>query len=143
MYLFDTDHLTILERRGPNANVLQTRLATLKPEELAVTIISYESYEERTRGWLQLIAQVKTPADELLAYRCLEKHIQTFSRLPVVGYDEAAIQAFQSLRQRYRRLGKMDLKIAAIAISLNAILLTRNLADFGQISELNATDWSQ
>lgn len=140
MYLFDTDHLTILERRGPNANVLQTRLATLKPEELAVTIISYE---EQTRGWLQLIAQVKTPADELLAYRRLEKHIQTFSRLPVVGYDEAAIQAFQSLRQRYRRLGKMDLKIAAIAISLNAILLTRNLADFGQISELNATDWSQ
>jgi tRNA(fMet)-specific endonuclease VapC len=115
-------------------------LATLKPEELAVTIISYE---EQTRGWLQLIAQVKTSGDELLAYQRLEKHIQTFARLPVVGYNEKAIQQFQHLRQRYRRLGKMDLKIAAIAISLNATLLTRNLQDFGQISELNATDWSQ
>lgn len=140
MYLLDTDHLTILERRGPGASTLQARLSVLKPEELAVTIISYE---EQTRGWLQLIAQIKTPTDERLAYQRLEKHIRTFSRLPIVGYSEAAMQQFQSLRQRYRRLGKMDLKIAAIAISLNATLLTRNLADFGQISELKAIDWSQ
>jgi tRNA(fMet)-specific endonuclease VapC len=71
------------------------------------------------------------------------RYIQTFSRLPVVGYNETAIQQFQTLRQRYRRLGKMDLKIAAIAISLNATLLTRNLADFSQIAELKAQDWSQ
>jgi tRNA(fMet)-specific endonuclease VapC len=78
MYLLDTDHLTLLERRGPNANVLQTRLATLKPDELAVTIISYE---EQTRGWLQLIAQVKTQEDELLVYQRLEKHIADFKTI--------------------------------------------------------------
>lgn len=36
----------------------------------------------------------------------------------------------------------MDLKIAAIAIANNAILLTRNLKDFGQIEELQAEDWT-
>jgi tRNA(fMet)-specific endonuclease VapC len=36
----------------------------------------------------------------------------------------------------------MDLKIAAIAIANDAILLTRNLKDFGQIEELRAEDWT-
>lgn len=35
----------------------------------------------------------------------------------------------------------MDLKIAAIAIANKALLLTRNLRDFGQITELETEDW--
>jgi len=36
----------------------------------------------------------------------------------------------------------MDLKIAAIAISLQATLLTRNTSDFKQIAGLVVADWS-
>lgn len=36
----------------------------------------------------------------------------------------------------------MDLKIAAIAIAKKAILLTRNLSDFQNISNLKVEDWT-
>jgi predicted nucleic acid-binding protein len=35
----------------------------------------------------------------------------------------------------------MDLKIAAIVWSRDAILLSRNLGDFSQIRNLNVEDW--
>lgn len=36
----------------------------------------------------------------------------------------------------------MDLRIAAIAVSRNLVLLTRNVADFGKIAELRTEDWT-
>jgi tRNA(fMet)-specific endonuclease VapC len=36
----------------------------------------------------------------------------------------------------------MDLKIAAIALSHQATLLTHNLKDFGQIENLHVEDWT-
>jgi predicted nucleic acid-binding protein len=35
----------------------------------------------------------------------------------------------------------MDLKIAAIVLSRDAILLSRNLGDFSQIPNLHVADW--
>ncbi|MBO3458585.1 type II toxin-antitoxin system VapC family toxin [Aetokthonos hydrillicola Thurmond2011] len=139
MYLLDTDHLTILERGGNVAQRLRKRLSSLTTAEIGVTIITYE---EQTRGWLGYIAKTNSVEQQIIAYSKLEKHIATFSKITIVGFDDAAATIFKQYRANYPRLGTMDLKIAAIAISRSAILLTRNLSDFGKISNLQVEDWT-
>ena len=57
MYVFDTDHLSVLERRGAGAQRLFMRLANVNPNEVVATIISYE---EQMRGWLSYIKKAQT-----------------------------------------------------------------------------------
>jgi tRNA(fMet)-specific endonuclease VapC len=49
---------------------------------------------------------------------------------------------YETLRQTHRRAGKMDLRIAAIALSTNATLVTRNTQDFITISNLSLDNWA-
>ena len=48
---------------------------------------------------------------------------------------------FERLRQQRVRIGTMDLKIAAIALGYNALVLSDNLRDFQQVPGLHAEDW--
>ena len=139
MYLLDTDHITILDRGGQPAQQLLKKLAAITSSEVATTIITYE---EQMRGWLSYIAKANSIEVQVVAYRRLEKHLANYRTIPIVGFDEKAGQVFQELRVTYPRLGSMDLKIAAISMVNPAILLTRNLSDFGQIAGLRAEDWT-
>jgi tRNA(fMet)-specific endonuclease VapC len=40
------------------------------------------------------------------------------------------------------RIGTMDLRIAAIALTHGATLLSRNLVDFKRVPELEVEDWT-
>jgi tRNA(fMet)-specific endonuclease VapC len=139
MYLLDTDHLSILERGGGIAQRIISRLAILSPEDINVTVVTYE---EQTRGWLGYIAKARNLEEQIIAYRKLEMHIATFAKLKVIGFDSESAAIFKQLRAEYPRLGTMDLKIAAISISTGAILLTRNLSDFENIANLQVEDWT-
>jgi tRNA(fMet)-specific endonuclease VapC len=139
MYLLDTDHISILDRGGQPAQQLLKKLAAITSSEVATTIITYE---EQMRGWLSYIAKTSSIEVQVVAYRRLEKHLANYRTIPIVGFDEKAGQVFQELRVTYPRLGSMDVKIAAISMVNQAILLTRNLSDFGQIAGLRAEDWT-
>jgi tRNA(fMet)-specific endonuclease VapC len=139
MYVFDTDHLSILERRGAGAQSLLIRLANVNPNEVAATIISYE---EQMRGWLSYIKKAQIVQGQVVAYKQLNKQLTNYCAIPILEFDEPAAQEFQRLKKAYPRLGTMDLKIAAIALVNQAILLTRNSSDFGQIVGLRTEDWT-
>jgi tRNA(fMet)-specific endonuclease VapC len=64
------------------------------------------------------------------------------ARFQIVSFTEPAILRYEDLRATHRRLGKNDLRIAAIVLEANASLATRNLRDFRQIKGLRIEDWS-
>lgn len=61
----------------------------------------------------------------------------------MLDFDEPAAAQFGQLRRARIRLGSMDLKIAAIALSQEALLLSRNLRDFQRVPGLRVEDWTQ
>ena len=54
----------------------------------------------------------------------------------------AAATMFDDLATRRLRMGTMDVRIAAIAISRGLVLLTRNVGDFGEVTELQTENWT-
>jgi tRNA(fMet)-specific endonuclease VapC len=140
MYILDTDHLTILQRGGQTAENLRTRLATLDLNEQVVTTII--TYEEQTRGWLSYLTKTRSVSQQVIAYNELQKHLNHYLSIPVIGFDHESFLEFQKLRKIYKRLGTMDLKITAIARVNQATLLSRNLSDFEKISDLKVEDWT-
>ena len=139
MYILDTDHLSVLDRGRGNAQRLLQRLTSVNSIQVAVSIISYE---EQMRGWLSYLAKAQTIAQQVETYKQLKRQLANYCTIPVLEFDEQAAQEFQRLRKEYPRLGTMDLKIASIVLVNQAVLLTRNSADFGQISGLSIEDWT-
>lgn len=140
MVILDTDHMSVLERREqPAVDQLLRRLAEWPPSEVMTTVISYE---EQMRGWMAYISRARSMAQQITAYGRLLSHLENYRRIPVLGFDEAAATVFQRLRRRYRQMGTMDLKIAAIVLSREATLLSRNLSDFSQLPNLLVEDWT-
>src|SRR2546425_4361437 len=140
MVVLDTDHMSLLEWSGAQGSAtLRTRLATLQPAEVVTTIISYE---EQVRGWMAYIARTRSITQQVEAYRRLHRQLDNYCRIPVIAFDAPAAVRFQQLRRTRLRIGTMDVKIAAIVLSREATLLSRNLADFGQVPGLQVEDWT-
>ena len=139
MHLLDTDHISLISRDGLEGRNIVRRLATLPPGEITVSIVSYE---EQMRGWLAEIAANRLPEKQRAKYAKLERMLDYYCATPILPFDDPAITVFNDLGKQRLRVGTMDLKIAAIAIANNAVLLTRNLSDFGKILGLRVEDWS-
>jgi tRNA(fMet)-specific endonuclease VapC len=124
---------------SPEYRMLHKRELELDASDSLVTTIV--TYEEQTRGWLAYAAKSRQTAHQVAAYARLRKHLRTYLHFEVL--DEPAALEFDRLRSLKLRVGTADLKIAAIAISRRAILLSRNLSDFKRIADLRAGDWTK
>ena len=67
--------------------------------------------------------------------------MEFFAAWDVMPWTTAAADVLNDLRRQRVRIGTMDLKIASIALSLGAKLLSRNLRDFQQVPGLHVEDW--
>jgi tRNA(fMet)-specific endonuclease VapC len=140
MLILDTDHMSLLEWGAEESGILREHLADVAPDDVATTVISYE---EQMRGWMAYVARAKSMAQQLEAYRRLRRHLDNYRQVTVLDFDEAAAGEFQRLRRAGIRVGTMDLKIAAIVLSRNATLLSRNAVDFSKIPNLKFEDWTK
>ena len=139
MILLDTDHVNVLKYpQHPRFTSLTTQLNTSADQDIATTVITVE---EQMRGWLAWINRSDDVHRQVPAYQELLRLFVFFSRWHVVLFDEQAASVFQGLRAQRIRIGTMDLKIAAIALAHDALLLSANLRDFQQIPNLRVANW--
>jgi tRNA(fMet)-specific endonuclease VapC len=47
MYIFDTDHLSLIQRNGQEGKQIMRKLTTLGEIEVVVTVITYEEHVNR------------------------------------------------------------------------------------------------
>jgi len=135
-YILDSDHLS-LHQRGHET--LKNHLLKVSPEQIAITVISVE---ELIRGRFLQIHRANKPNERIKAYYWLSKTFNFLKDFKIIEYDSQAEFHFQTLLTQKLRVGTQDLKIAAIALSQNAIVVTHNRRDFGRIPSLKIEDWS-
>ncbi|HTU21056.1 MAG TPA: type II toxin-antitoxin system VapC family toxin [Gemmataceae bacterium] len=135
-FLFDTDHLTLYQNRHPQ---LRQRMVLQPPDAVGISAVTVE---ESLRGRLAALSQADSGPRRIVRYRLLLETLDLLISFPLVPYDQASENHFQHLRSMRLRVGTQDLKIAAIALANNVVLLTRNRRDFAQIPGLVLADWS-
>jgi tRNA(fMet)-specific endonuclease VapC len=137
--LLDTDHVSVLNRLGTApAEDLMARVQAATGERVTITIISVV---EQFRGWAAAINRAKDIAEEIRGYEGLSRFVELLRGLTVIPFDETAADVYASLRSRKLRIGRMDLKIASIALAKDALLLSANLRDFRKVPGLRVEDW--
>jgi tRNA(fMet)-specific endonuclease VapC len=139
MILLDTDHLTTLTNTRDFAHrALLERLEAAGLEGLSVPVVAAE---EQCRGWLAEIARQREADKQVRAYEQLAKLFDFLGNWEIARFDAAAANQFKALRKQLRRMGAQDLKIAAIAIANDALLLSANLRDFNEVPGLRVENW--
>ncbi|BAZ15498.1 hypothetical protein NIES4071_73700 [Calothrix sp. NIES-4071] len=136
LWILDTDHVSLLQRGHP---VVISKVAAVKSNDIAVTVVTIV---EQMYGRLDVIKKAKSKQELVKAYAFLS---DTFSRLcqsNILDFNEAAFDTYNELLKQKIRIGTQDLRIAAIALSVNATVVTRNRKDFEKVTDLKIVDWS-
>jgi tRNA(fMet)-specific endonuclease VapC len=136
LWILDTDHVSLFQSGHP---LVTQRVQSIDPNALAVTIFTVE---EQMYGRLNRIRRAKSPEDLSLAYVNLNRTLAYFQTIDVVDFDKAAADCYREIIAQKLRVGTQDLKIAAITLSRQAIVVTRNNRDFSKVPDLQIEDWS-
>jgi tRNA(fMet)-specific endonuclease VapC len=138
MILLDTDHLSVLTDRRAAGNAALVRRLERAEEPLAIPIVAVE---EQCKGWLARLNRTRNIHDQINSYERLAELFDFLAEWDIISLNEAAADLFAQLRRQKIRIGSQDLKIAAIAITRNALLLSANLRDFQKVPGLRVENW--
>lgn len=139
MIVIDSDHLSILQYpQSPQYEKLVAEMERSSDADFVTTAISLE---EQMRGWLAAINRARDVYSQLPYYTRLTGLVDFYRRWRVIPFQEAAADRFMALRKSRIRIGSMDLKIAAITLSNDALLLSANLRDFEKVPGLRVANW--
>lgn len=144
LWVLDTNQIRYFQ--NGNKNVIR-RIKEKKPEHLAITIITVE---EQMKGWLKEINDInkyqRNQPDKfkriLWAYDGLSQGIKFFKNIQVLDFTESAYDCYQELVKQKTGVATQDLRIAAITLSVDGVLVTSNRRDFEKIPNLKFEDWT-
>ena len=136
-YILDTDRVTLFQYNHPR---ISERARTIGSSKIFITTVTLE---QQLRGRLAGISRSATKPERLeIAYQNLRKTLLYFCSVNLLDFDNAAYNCDQSLLQQRIHIGTQDLRIAAIALANEFILVTRNHQDFSKVPNLCLTDWT-
>jgi tRNA(fMet)-specific endonuclease VapC len=140
MWILDTDHVSFILGGDQRVN---DRLDQVK-SSAAVTIITVQ---EVFNGWVGELNQPHANKETLLKkYRRFYLATELFRQVRIVEFDSAAYDRYVELLTQHETLRKkrlqQDMRIAAIALSIEATVATRNQRDFGLVPGLTIEDWT-
>lgn len=133
MHLLDTDIVSNLLKPVPSPTLI-TKLAATPPEQLFTSSITlgelvYGAYRSQARAatLLERIGRILVPYH------------------PMLPFDASAARRYGEVRAQLERQGtplaEADLRIAAIALARDLILVTGNIRHFQRVSGLTIENW--
>ncbi|MBO1350302.1 MAG: type II toxin-antitoxin system VapC family toxin [Hormoscilla sp. GUM202] len=140
LWILDTDHVSLIQRKEP---LLMKQLKGINTSLIAITVITVE---EQMRGRLNSIRQASQSGKSeqiIFAYANLRKTVDFYRDMNLLDFDRAASARYAELSRQKIRIGTQDLRIAAIALSVDGILVTRNWRDFQRVPGLILEDWTR
>ena len=123
LYLIDSD-LAIYSMGGEPDSILNQRLASCYPGDVAISAVSFAEVALGT--WMG-----KPPRQEVLD--------AFVSVIPIMDFHEAAARAYARLPFKRARFDRL---LAAHALSIDAIIITNNEADFADVPRLKVENWT-
>jgi tRNA(fMet)-specific endonuclease VapC len=118
------------------------RLAAFHESELAVPVVVLE---EILRGRLNAIRQAEGGQSRWPLPRCYDLLSRSYADLRcfrILPYTEDSDALVQTWKQQRIRVATHDLRIAAIAMTNSATLVTANRRDFELVPNLSVEFWS-
>lgn len=121
-YLIDADSaiFSMVDARSP----VTLRIAQCEAGEIAISAISFAE--------IALGSQIGKPPP----LDVLEAFVRV---IPIMGFDEAAAREYARLPFKRARFDRL---LAAHALSIGAIVVTNNEADFADVPGLNVENWA-
>jgi tRNA(fMet)-specific endonuclease VapC len=137
-YLLDTDHLSILQRKAGLEYIrLSTWMAQGAAQDFSCCVVSLH---EQVVGAHAFLNQAKNTTGLVRGYEMLERLPRDYLAFALLPFDAPSAVINDGLLGQNLRIGTMDLRLAAIALSRNLTVLTRNLRDFGRVPGLSIED---
>lgn len=140
LWILDTDHVSLF--LGGNKSVIAQ--VAKHSDNIAITVITVQ---ELFNGWNGKINNSRDINNLSYLYTKLWKTTEFFKVIRIINFDRDAEICFNNLRKNSKSLAKKriekDLRIASIALSKNAIVVTRNYRDFSLIPNLKIENWAE
>lgn len=139
-FILDTDHVSLWLQGHPSISLKAAKLSS----DISISIITVQ---ELFNGW---VVKINNPAEASNLVKLYTKFWTTVAFLQgvqILNFDAAADARYRQLLRDHPPLRKnriqRDVRIAAIALSVGSVLVTRNQRDFSKIPNLVIEDWTQ
>ena len=140
LWILDTDHVSLF--LAGNKTIINQ--VSNHSDHVAITIITVQ---ELFNGWNGKINNSRDVNNLSYLYTKLWKTTEFFKVINILNFDRDAEIYFNNLRNNSKALAKKridkDLRIASIALTQNAIVVTRNYKDFSHVPNLIIENWTE